>query len=75
MSNKKVVAAIALVFFGEFKGLSYWSPEIGTVLFIFSDTIVAFNVFAYGGNMSRGDFTAALTYIPAQLLLVIGFLR
>jgi uncharacterized membrane protein YhhN len=64
----------ALTRVGSFGGRSYWLPLIGSVIFILSDTIIAFNVFVYGGQMKNGDFYGALTYIPAQLLLVLGFL-
>jgi uncharacterized membrane protein YhhN len=65
----------ALTRAGSFRGFAYWLPLTGSLLFIVSDTIIAFNVFAFGGQMRYGDFSAVLSYIPAQVLLVLGFLQ
>lgn len=64
----------ALTRVGSFKGFAYWFPLTGSLLFILSDTIIAFDVFAFRGQMRYGDFFAVLSYVPAQVLLVLGFL-
>ena len=58
---------------GECRGEWYWFLLIGSILFIASDSIVAFNVFQFKNEMRYGAFLAAITYIPAQFLLVMGF--
>jgi uncharacterized membrane protein YhhN len=57
----------------ECRGRWYWFLLIGSILFIASDSIVAFNVFQFKNEMKYGAFLAAITYVPAQFLLVLGF--
>jgi uncharacterized membrane protein YhhN len=56
----------------SFSGTAFWFPLIGSILFVISDTILAFNTFRkpvrYGGVYIMS------TYIAAQLLIVLGIL-
>ena len=57
---------------GAYIGLPFWLPLIGTILFIASDTFLAVNAFKYDGKMQYGDFMTTISYIPAQVLIVLG---
>lgn len=50
----------------------FWLPFIGSILFIASDTLLAFNEFKT--NVVSRDVYIMLTYITAQLLIVLGFI-
>ena len=54
------------------KGYEFWLPFIGSILFISSDTMLAFNLFNEKTKDIDGYIMA--TYISAELLIVLGFL-
>lgn len=54
------------------RGYHFWLPFLGSILFITSDTILAFNEFK--ARIHNGDVYIMLTYITAQLLIVLGFM-
>jgi uncharacterized membrane protein YhhN len=62
----------ALTRIGQFKGRSLWLPLIGSLFFIASDTLLAVNAFKYNGEMRYGDFLTTISYIPAQVFIVLG---
>jgi uncharacterized membrane protein YhhN len=64
----------ALARTGQFRGYSFWLPLIGSLFFIASDTFLAVNAFRYNGHLAFGDFLTTLFYIPAQVLIVLGFI-
>ena len=51
----------------------WWIILAGTVLFTFSDALIAIGTF--GGDFSGREFLVMLTYIAAQTLLAIGTVR
>ena len=55
------------------KGLSFWLPFIGSIFFMASDSLLAFRNFKV--KLSRGWVSIMITYILAQLLIILGFLR
>ncbi len=63
----------ALLRLGNYAGYLFWLPLFGSLLFIASDTILAYHIFRFDGKSKHGEFYATLFYIPAQLLLVLGF--
>lgn len=44
----------------------------GTLLFLFSDTILSFEIFR--GETKNGNLKVMITYIAAQILISAGFL-
>jgi uncharacterized membrane protein YhhN len=54
------------------KGYEFWLPFIGSILFIASDTMLAFNLFKPKTKDMR--IYIMLTYIIAELLIVSGFM-
>lgn len=52
--------------------VSFIFPFVGSIFFIISDTMIAFNLFTSSAK-DRGTYIMA-TYIIAQLLIVIGFM-
>lgn len=50
----------------------FWLPFLGSILFISSDTMIAFNKFK--GKAKGSEVHIMLTYIMAQLLIVLGFI-
>lgn len=56
----------------DFNGLALWLPIIGSLLFVISDTILAFNAFDY--KIKNSGFKIMSTYIFAQFIIVLGFL-
>lgn len=54
-------------------GVQFWLPFLGSLLFVSSDTMLAFRVFK---KKSSGNSGAAVmvTYLLAQLMIVSGFL-
>lgn len=54
-------------------GAGFWLPLLGSLLFVASDTLLAFRIFA---KKSEGSSGAAImvTYTLAQLFIVLGFL-
>jgi len=53
-------------------GYEFWLPFIGSILFIASDTMLAFNIFKV--KTKDLDSYIMATYIGAELLIVLGFL-
>ena len=49
----------------------FWLPFVGSILFICSDTILAFNQFKT--KSKRNEIYIMITYILAQFLIVLGF--
>lgn len=49
----------------------FWLPYIGSLLFIISDSTLAFNKFK--AEIKNGGVYIMLTYTAAQLLIVLGF--
>ena len=54
------------------EGLSFWLPFVGSIFFIASDSLLAFRNFKV--KLSRGWVSIMITYILAQLLIILGFL-
>jgi uncharacterized membrane protein YhhN len=54
------------------KGFAFWLPFAGSMLFIASDTLLAFRNFKI--KLSRGWVSIMITYVFAQLLIIFGFL-
>jgi len=54
------------------KGLLFWLPFVGSIFFIASDSLLAFRNFKT--KLSRGWVSIMITYILAQLLIILGFL-
>lgn len=55
-----------------FHGLAFWIPLIGSILFVLSDSLLAYDKFA--ARLKNGDFFVMLTYIMAQAGIVTGFI-
>lgn len=55
-------------------GYQFWLPFIGSILFIISDSILAFNNFKPEERARVSDIYIMTTYIAAQLLIVLGFI-
>lgn len=55
-----------------FNGYQFWFPFIGSILFISSDTMLAFNKFK--NKLNKTNIYVMITYISAQLLIVLGFM-
>ena len=54
------------------KGFAFWLPFVGSMLFIASDTLLAFRNFKY--KVPKGWISVMILYIFAQLLIIFGFL-
>jgi len=54
------------------KGFSFWLPFAGSIMFIASDTLLAFRNFKY--RVPKGWISVMIFYIFAQLLIIFGFL-
>jgi uncharacterized membrane protein YhhN len=54
-------------------GYQFWFPLIGSILFVISDTVLAFNEFK--SRTIFREIIVMFTYIMAQLLIVIGFIN
>jgi len=54
------------------KGFAFWLPFTGSMLFIVSDTLLAFRNFKH--RTPKGRISVMMFYIFAQLLIVLGFL-
>jgi uncharacterized membrane protein YhhN len=54
-------------------GLSFWLPVVGAVCFLVSDTLLAYQRFR--GPLPAGNTLVALSYLGAQLLIVLGYLQ
>lgn len=62
------LAALARVMY--FTGWSVWLPFLGSLLFITSDSMLAFNRFH--AKLRNGDLLIMSTYFSAQTLIVLG---
>ena len=71
MSTLSIAAALLRI--RNRQGFPFWLPLIGSLLFVFRDTVLGYHLFKYGGASKHGEFIAGLLYYPAQLLLVLGF--
>jgi uncharacterized membrane protein YhhN len=54
-------------------GGGFWLPLFGALSFLVSDTLLAYQRFR--GPLPVGAMLVALTYVGAQLLIVLGYLR
>lgn len=54
-------------------GYQFWFPFIGSILFVISDTVLAFNEFK--SKTICKEIIVMLTYTMAQLLIIIGFIN
>ncbi|MDF2883785.1 MAG: putative rane protein [Clostridiaceae bacterium] len=54
-------------------GYQFWFPFIGSILFVMSDTMLAFNEFK--SKTAVSEISIMLTYLAAQLLIVLGFIN
>ena len=54
-------------------GGGFWLPLFGALSFLVSDTLLAYQRFR--GPLPAGAMLVALTYVGAQLLIVLGYLR
>lgn len=55
-----------------FNGYQFWLPFIGSILFVSSDAILAFNKFK--NKINGSNLYIMATYISAQLLIILGFM-
>jgi len=63
----------ALLRFYTFSGVSFWLPFIGSILFISSDTSLAYNMFVK--KREGSTIFVMSTYVMAQILIVVGFIK
>ena len=68
-----VMVFTALFRYGRTNSQSFWIVFAGALLFMSSDTLLAFNKFQ--NPIPAGSFLIMLTYIAAQYLIVEGILR
>lgn len=54
-------------------GYQFWFPFIGSILFVISDTVLAFNEFK--SKTICKEIIVMLTYTMAQFLIIIGFIN
>ncbi len=54
-------------------GYQFWLPFIGSMLFVISDTVLAFN--AFKSKTTCKEIVVMLTYTMAQLLIIAGFIN
>ncbi len=54
-------------------GLEFWLPFVGSLLFVSSDTMLAFRVFRKK-SCGNSSIAVMVTYLLAQLMIVLGFL-
>lgn len=54
-------------------GYQFWFPFIGSILFVISDTVLAFNEFK--SKTICKEIIVMLTYTMSQLLIIIGFIN
>lgn len=55
-----------------YDGIKAWLPAIGSVLFVISDTLLAFNTFKK--PLKNGGYKIMVTYLLAQFFIVTGFI-
>jgi uncharacterized membrane protein YhhN len=64
-----------------FKGFLVWEEPanwyilLGAIIFVSSDSILAFDKFYIGASITQASFLIMLTYLGAQYLIVKGILR
>lgn len=63
---------ISLMRMNNIYGSHFWLPYLGSIVFIISDTMVAFNTFKK--NTIWREIMVMVTYITAQLMIVLGFI-
>jgi len=63
----------SLLRFWTIRGLLFWSPFIGSLFFVASDTLLAIRNFKYG--QKKGWVLVMATYILGQLLIMLGFMN
>lgn len=68
-----VMVLTALFRYGRTNSQSFWLVFAGALLFLGSDTLLAFNKFY--NPIPFGSFLIMLTYIAAQFLIVSGIIR
>ncbi len=56
-----------------YSGIQFWLPFTGSILFITSDTIIAYDQFL--GKEKTSRVSIMLTYISAQVLIVFGLIN
>ena len=61
----------SLLRFWATQGYHFWLPFIGSLFFVFSDSLLAIRNFKY--KRKKGWVMVMLTYILGQLFIVIGF--
>lgn len=66
------MSCCALLRFQVVSGFAFWLPFAGSVLFVLSDSVLAWNNFRR--RLPRGNLIVMATYAPAQLLIMLGFL-
>lgn len=62
----------SLIRIGNVNGYQFWLPFIGSLLFISSDSMLAFNKFKSRSN--KREVYVMITYVAAQLLIILGFI-
>jgi uncharacterized membrane protein YhhN len=62
----------ALTRYLYYRGFAFWLPFLGSISFLISDSILAIAKFKI--ELSLGGFFCMLTYLLAQILIVVGFL-
>ncbi|NLO38287.1 MAG: lysoplasmalogenase [Ruminiclostridium sp.] len=65
-----VVSFLSLLRFGSVTGYSFWMVLVGTLLFITSDSILAYNRFQK--RTPSGTVWVMATYGAAQLIIILG---
>jgi len=65
-----VVSFLSLLRFGSVTGYSFWMVLVGTLLFICSDSILAYNMFQK--RSPNGTVWVMATYGAAQLMIILG---
>lgn len=62
----------SLIRIGNVNSYQFWMPFMGSLLFISSDSMLAFNEFKSRSNIR--EVYVMITYVVAQLLIVLGFI-
>lgn len=72
MSTIMLMSFICLTRVCSIKGYAFWLPYIGSLLFLMSDSILAFDNFKT--RIRNGNVYVMTTYILAQFFIVLGFI-
>ncbi len=67
-----VMSFLSLLRMNNIVGFKFWMPFLGSSVFIISDTMIAFNLFKV--NVKWREIMVMVTYIAAQLMIVLGFI-